>query len=216
MFRVYLYDDFTKPLARDLAEGVRGRVVLKETFDTATRTTKELVASPLTLSKDGEYLEAKVGAIKFPAEMTAKVKFTRDTQEYRFDFTFPAFSTDMSTVPGVASAPLFEVPDDAGEVLKLLGERMSVIGDLVRKGAFGEVWVPAFQAKDLALALDVRTRTLPQAMRVKATMAVEQLVRAAWMIDAAGDTGNRSEVEAAHAALARAAADVQKIYGGPR
>jgi hypothetical protein len=76
--------------------------------------------------------------------------------------------------------------------------------------------VPAFQAKDLALALDVRTRTLPQAMRVKATMAVEQLVRAAWMIDAAGDTGNRSEVEAAHAALARAAADVQKIYGGPR
>ena len=50
------------------------------------------------------------------------------------------------------------------EVLRLLGERVTIIGDLVRKGAFSEVWVPAFQAKDLALALDVRTRTLPQAV----------------------------------------------------
>ena len=127
--------------------------------------------------------------------MTAKVKFTRDVQEYRFDFTFPEFSIDGGLAPGAAAAPLFEVPDSGSEILRLLGERVSLIGELVRKGAFGEVWVPAFQAKDLALALDVRTRTLPQASRAKATLAVEQLVRAAWMIDAAGDTGNRGDVE---------------------
>ena len=112
--------------------------------------------------------------------------------------------------------PLFEVPDSGPEILRLLGERVTLIGELVRKGAFGEVWVPAFQAKDLALALDVRTRTLPQASRARGTMAVEQFVRAAWMIDAAGDTGNRGDVEDAYAALGRAASDVARIYEGIR
>jgi hypothetical protein len=216
VFRVYLYDDYTRPLPSDLARQVAGRVVLKETFDAATRTTKELVTAPLALAANGEYLEARVGKLKLPAEMTAKVKFTRDTQEYRFDFTFPEFSVDAATEPGAPSAPLFEVPNESGEILRLLGERMTLIGELVRKGAFSEVWVPAFQAKDLALALDVRTRTLPQSQRAKATTAVDRLVRAAWMLDAAGDTGNRGDVEDAYAALNLAAADVRRLYtAGP-
>ena len=211
-FRVYLYDDYTKPLAPDLARQVSGRVVMKETFDSATRTTKELATAPLTMAANGEYLEAHVGRIKLPAEMTAKVKFTRDTQEYRFDFTFPEYSTEAGTAQGAAAPALFEVPDDAAEILRLLDDRVTVIGYLVRQGAFSEVWVPAFHAKDLALALDVRTRTLPQAVRPRATIAVEQVVRAAWAIDAAGDTGNRGDVEDAYAALVRAAADVKTLY----
>jgi hypothetical protein len=211
-----LYNDYTKPLPSDLARQVAGRVVLKETFETATRTTKELVAAPLVIAAGGEYLEARVGRIKLPAEMTAKVKFKRDGEEYRFDFTFPEFSTDTSPVAGGPAPSLFEVPDDGAEVLRLFAERVTIIGDLVRKGAFSEVWVPAFQAKDLALALDVRTRTLPSSRRTRATMAVEQFVRAAWMIDAAGDTGNRGEVEDAFASLSRAASDVEKMYEAAR
>ena len=38
--------------------------------------------------------------MKLPAEMTAKVKFTRDSEEYRFDFTFPEFSIDTSIDAG--------------------------------------------------------------------------------------------------------------------
>jgi hypothetical protein len=216
ILRVYLYDDYTRPLSPELSKQVTGRVVLKETFDTATRATKELDTVPLTLAGNGEYLEARVGKLKLPAEMTAKLKFTREMPETRFDFTFPEFSVDTISAPGSATASLFEVPDGTADILELLGERVAVIGDLVRKGAFGEVWVPAFQAKDLSLALDVRTRTLPQAVRAKATTAVERLVRAAWTIDAAGDTGNRADVEEAYAALSDAAADVQKIYGAAR
>jgi hypothetical protein len=215
IFRVYLYDDYTKPLPPELAKQVTGRVVMREMFDPTTRTTKEQSALPLTMAAGGEYLEARVGRMKLPAEMTAKVKFTRESQEYRFDFAFPEFSTDTGPASG-GSAPLFEVPDDAAEVRRLLGERVTIIGDLVRKGAFSEVWVPAFQAKDLALALDVRTPALPGRLRAKATVAVEQLVRAAWMIDAAGDTGNRADVEQAYDALGRASADVEKIYAAAR
>jgi hypothetical protein len=215
-FRVYLYDDYTKPLAPELAKQVAGRVVMKETFDPATRTTREISVAPLALAANGEYLEAHVGRMKLPAEMTAKVKFTRDTQEYRFDFAFPEFSVDASAVPGAAAAPLFEVPDDSTDILRLFGERLTIVGDLVRKGAFGEVWVPAFQAKDLALALDVRARTLPTGTRAQATAAVERLVRAAWSIDAAGDTGNRADVEDAYGAFSTAAADIQRIFKGAR
>src|SRR5262249_53884534 len=111
----------------------------------------------------------------------------------------------------VASS-LFEVPDDLNDVLKLLAERVTLIGDLVQKGAFSEVWVPAFQAKDLALSLDARTRTLPPAKRAAATGAVERLVRAAWMLDASGDTGNRREVQQVYDSLGSAAREVAGMF----
>ena len=212
VFRVYLYDDYTKPLAPELAKQVTGRLVTKETFDAATRTTKEITTFPLRPSADGEYLEGRPGRLKLPADLTAKVTFKKGDQEYRFDFTFAEFSVDKAAVPADVAASLFEVPDNLGEVLKLLDERVTTIGDLVRKGAFSEVWVPAFQAKDLALSLDARTRTLPQAKRAIATGAVERLVRAAWSLDASGDTGNRSEVEQGYDALASAARDVAATF----
>src|SRR3981189_631165 len=55
-FRGYLYDDYARPLPSDLAKQVTGRLALKETVDTAPRTTKELVAAPLVMAAGGEYL----------------------------------------------------------------------------------------------------------------------------------------------------------------
>jgi hypothetical protein len=212
-FRVFLYDDYTKPLSPDLAKQVTGRIVTDERFDAATKTTKEITAFPLKLSADGDYLEAKVGRLKFPAEVTAKLKFKNGDQEYRFDFTFAEFSVDKAATPSDVASSLFEVPDDLTKVLELLAERVTLIGDLVQKGAFSEVWVPAFQAKDLALSLDARTRTLPLAKRDVATASIERLVRASWMLDASGDTGNRSDVEQAYGALASAAREVEATFG---
>jgi hypothetical protein len=213
IFRVFLYDDYTKPLSPDLAKQVTGRLVTDERFDTATKTTKEITAFPLKLSADGDYLEARPGRLKFPAEVTAKLKFKNGDQEYRFDFTFAEFSVDKAATPSDVASSLFEVPDDLNEVLKLLAERVKLIGDLVQKGAFSEVWVPAFQAKDLALSLDASTRTLPLAKRDVATAGIERLVRASWMLDASGDTGNRSDVEQAYGALASAAREVEATFG---
>ncbi|HET9832294.1 MAG TPA: hypothetical protein VFP91_11310 [Vicinamibacterales bacterium] len=209
--RVYLYDDYTKPLAPDLRSAVTGRIVTKETFDSATRTTKELSVFPLKLAADGEYLEAQVGRLKFPAELTAKLRFTKGGEEYRFDFTFAENSVDKSPST-VDAALLFEVPDDAAEVRRLLAERMTHIGDLVKKGAFGEVWVPAFQAKDLGLALDVQISQLAAAQRLRARSALERLIRAAWALDAAGDTGNRGDVEDAYRGLAEASREIEQLF----
>ena len=211
VMRVYLYVDYTKPLSSELRRAVTGRIVTKETFDPATRTTKEITVFPLTPAPDGDYLEARVGRMKFPADMTAKLRFTKGGDEYRFDFTFAESSVDKGpATTDVAS--LFEVPDDAAEVRRLLRERANLIGELVKRGAFSEVWVPAFQAKDLALALDVRTPQLATARRLQAGSAIERLVRAAWALDAAGDTGNRADVEDAYGNFVAASKDIEQLF----
>ena len=99
-----------------------------------------------------------------------------------------------------------------GEVRKLLAERVTTIDGLVRRGAFSEVWVPAFQAKDLALALDVRSSMLASPQRLAARGAVDRLVRAAWALDAAGDIGSRSDVESAATVLTGAARDLERVF----
>jgi hypothetical protein len=131
--------------------------------------------------------------------------------EYRFDFAFPGFSEE-APVAAVTDSVLLEVPDNAAEVLKLFAERTRLIDDLVKRGAFGEVWVPALQAKDLALALDVRIRELPIGRRASATTSIDRLVKAAWQLDEYGDIGNRAQVEQANAALSSAAADIVATF----
>jgi hypothetical protein len=210
-FRLFFYDDYTKPLAPDVVKQVAGRIVIKETFDPATRTTKELAVAPLKPSASGETLEAEITGVTPPAELIAKLKFKADMPEYRFDFSFPGFTEDKP-IGGVPELVLLEVPDDLGSVLQLFRERNRTIGDLVKKGSFGEVWVPALQAKDLALAMDVRVRELPAGRRNAATTSIERLVRAAWMLDEYGDIGNRQQVEEAYEMFAAAAAEIDRTF----
>jgi len=210
-FRMFFYDDYTKPLTPDVVKQIAGRIVIKETFDPATRTTKELAVAPLKPSTSGDTLETEISGVMPPAELIAKLKFKADMPEYRFDFSFPGFTEDKP-IGAVPELVLLEVPDDLGSVLQLFRERNRTIGDLVKKGSFGEVWVPALQAKDLALAMDVRIRELPAARRTAATTSIERLVRAAWMLDEYGDIGNRQQVEDAYEMFAAAVAEIDRTF----
>ena len=79
---MFLYDDYTKPLPADLARQVAARVVTRETFDSTTKTTKEVVVAPLKLAENGQYLEAQIDQLHpsrtAPAQLTVKAKFKRD------------------------------------------------------------------------------------------------------------------------------------------
>lgn len=209
-FRVYLYDDYTRPLPLEQVRQIVGRVVTKEKFDPVTKVTTELAREPLKPAASGDYLEARVDEAMPPVEMTAKLKFADDAPEYRFDFAFPAFSEDKVAV--TTDVMLLEVPDSAADVLRLFQDRVRAIGELVKQGAFAQVWVPAMQTKDLALALDVRTRELPVNRRPAATASVQRLVRAAWLLDEYGDTGNRAQVESAYDTLSGAASEIVAAY----
>ncbi len=108
LFRLYVYDDYGRPLASAKVKDIEARVVTKETFDPATRQTTELSAFPLKAPRNRPYLEARIDPSTLPAEMTAKVRFGDDQPEYRFDFTFPAFSKEPAapTVRPAVTQPL--------------------------------------------------------------------------------------------------------------
>ena len=109
LFRLYLYDDYARPLPADRMKAVKARVVTNETFDAATRTTREIAAFPLVRAGRG-YLEARVDTARLPAQLTAKVKFKSDAPEYRFDFTFTELSKKPAPPPSAAARPRVEAP----------------------------------------------------------------------------------------------------------
>jgi len=105
--------------------------------------------------------------------------------------SIPAPAADAATAYTVPTAPL---PGTMAELLADLGKRRDEVRGLVQKGDFGAIWVPAFQAKDVAVALEPHVDHLAPQERSHAEPALADVVRTAWQLDAAGDTGNAEEV----------------------
>jgi hypothetical protein len=245
-FRLYVYDDYGRPLASARLREIQARVVTKETFDPATRKTTELTAFPLRPVRNRPYLEARIDPASLPAEMTAKVRFGNDQPEYRFDFTFVALSKEPAAPPARRSVtqPLSQpatppaaaptttpatspstpapeldpltpapIPTSMSGMLEQLEIRQQQVGELIERGDFAAVWVPAFQAKDLAIALEPHVAHLGANQRDAGEPALARVVRTAWLLDAAGDLGNRAQIEAVYTSFKAAVADVLTTFG---
>jgi len=239
-FRMYLYDDFTKPLPRTEVRKISGSVVLPDGKSV-----------PLVSAQNGRYLEAKIGNVPVPAEMFAKVKFKPDAPENRFDFAFQAYSkepvagavtTTAATNPAAPAAPPasadnvaaasptpaasivpmptgadpglmpLPIPNTVPEMLSQLSQRTEVIKRLIDSGMFASVYVPAFQVKDLALALDERKNDLPNERQQAVGPAVKRLVRSAWLLDAFGDLGNKEQITEAYAQFTAAVRELENAF----
>jgi hypothetical protein len=173
--------------------------------------------------------------------MSAKVRFVGDQPEYRFDFTFAAISkeppapvlraaqtqplaqpaaTALPTPAGAApvdtSLVPLPIPATMSGILEQLQERQKQVGDLIARGDFSAVWVPAFQAKDLGIALEPHLAHLAPEQRDAGEPAIARLVRAAWLLDASGDIGNRQQIEAVYVTFTAAVADVVTAFGSTR
>jgi hypothetical protein len=217
VFRLYLYDDYTKPLSAARFAGVKARAVTKEQTDPQTFVTTEAVAVPLTPSADGTYLEGKLESLPLPANVTVQAAFTPGSKEQRFDFTFADYSVAAAaeTLDGATRLAL-DVPADAPGVLALLLERRDSVQDIVARGAFSEVWVPALQAKELALALEMHAREFPEQRRLQVETAAREVVLAAFRLDAAGDRGEREQVLKSFDDLVHAVGVFETAFGSPR
>ena len=97
-------------------------------------------------------------------------------------------------------------------MLEHLDVRARQVGELIARGDFSAVWVPAFQARDLAIALAPHVEHLAPEQRTAGEPALTRVVRTAWLLDAAGDVGNRAQIEAAHVAFRSAVADVLAAF----
>ena len=217
VFRVYVYDDYTKPLAMEKIKAITARVVTKEETDPKTFATREVASAPLVPSADGPFLEAKIDPLTLPADVVLQAVFTPGGKEQRFDFSFAGFSTDdMPVAMDVATRLMMDVPDNPRDILAMLVERRTSLAETVARGGLSEVWVPGLQGKELALALELFAREFPEARRTRVGQAVHAIVLSAFRLDSAGDRGERETVDKAAADFAAAVTVLESEFGGKR
>ncbi len=222
-FRLYLYDDYSRPLPRAQARQVRGRLVTREQFDTSSQETRELASGPLVLARSGTYLEAAVQPLALPATVTAKIAFAPGQAEARFDFTFAAYSKDTAaptsgaptgiTAPSRPSgATAASATRPLAAIVQELHERDREVAALVRDGNFGAIYVPALRAKDVALEIQERLSSTP--VKTAADARVYEIVVAAYQLDNYGDLGDAEKIGAACEAFRTAVAALAAIASG--
>ena len=216
-FRVYVYDDFSKPLNAARARDIRGRVVTKEVLDAKTGTTRELASAPLVLARNGAFLEARMEPVALPAQLTAKLSFTAGDKESRFDFAFAAYTRDVpSAAPNAPNAPVAPVAPVApnapnapnSALLDDLKAQSAEVNTLVKTGTLGALYVPALRAKDLALEIQAK-QSAPH--REAMEQSVKQIVLAAYQLDNYGDLGDAEQAREASRTLSAAVAQLVSI-----
>ena len=222
IFRLYATDNYREPV--DVTMWM-GRVVLQEDYDPTTDEFIEVEAAFLLPSPDGAYLEAEVGDQPLPTDFIAKIRMVEDYPEDRFDFIFTELTSDalVLTVPAPtdvpATLPLAErirprIPEATRDIVSGIDARNEEISRLVAEGRFTEIFIPALQSKELALALDQRAEALPTDGRNQVRIAVRSLVRAAWLLDWYGDLGNKQQVSEAHDVFSEAVRGINQVYDG--
>lgn len=224
-FRIYVYDDFSRPLGVADARKVRGRVVTKEALDPQTGRTRELASTPLVLARNGAFFEARIEPLPLPARLTAKISFRSDDKESRFDFAFPSYSLDVPAAPATttrapnpvappaAAAPIAPVaPIAPGSLLTDLKARGAEVESLLKNGTLGAVYLPALQAKDLALEIQA---TQPDTTRDTLEESVKQIVLAAYQLDNYGDLGDAEQAHAAFRGMSAAIAQLESLVREP-
>jgi hypothetical protein len=121
-----------------------------------------------------------------------------------------ASATGADPVPlGVDPALIpLPIPDAVPELLAQLRTRTNQIKRLIDAGAFDGIYVPAFQAKDLAVALEAHNE-LPADNRKSIEPAIAQLVRSAYLLDMLADIGNKQQTLDAYERFAAAVTDIE-------
>ena len=117
-------------------------------------------------------------------------------------------------VGGGPTGPQVVLPEKTPDLLAFLKENAAQVKQLLDEGNLGGMWYPALNAKDAGLALDaIHHDGLNDAQRAKLASAVKQLTVLAWQIDAAGDLGNRTQLDQLTSQFQAVVSDILTVYG---
>jgi hypothetical protein len=107
LVRVYFYDNFTQPID---ATRFAARLVLREEFDDATKTTREIDVVPLRPGPDKSVLDATLTADKLPLRVAVKIKFDANSREHRADFNFTEYTREPAPTTSPADLKVRPTP----------------------------------------------------------------------------------------------------------
>ena len=183
-FRLYFYDSFTRPIE----PGPFGaRVVPADDRGTP-------LGDPVALSTAPGALETPVeSAAGERSAFTAFVQFPDRDGEDRFDFIFLSNAEKAALAGETASTALPElrVPDTPQAILDAIRARDRRVQALIDQGRWADLFIPALEAKELALAYGEKAPDRPW-------VALKRIVRGAWLLDLYGDQGDRVRVGEAY------------------
>jgi hypothetical protein len=215
-FRIYVYDDFKRPVdPRNFA----GRVVF-ERWDEKTETFSEQ-EFPMAPVPGTDYLEASIPAA-FPAEFYASVWL--GGEQHRFDFYFTELSIDPPTPPRQIAGlgdhshlrPPLQVPADPAGIVRELDRRVQQIEAKIEAGDWTKLYVPAFDGRDLAEALLDHLGASAGRDRGKARIAVSRVMQSAAELDRAGDLGNAARARDALERFRQGVVELSSVFSATR
>ena len=198
-FRLYVYDDFKKPIdPRNFA----GDVVF-ERYDDETGDFDE-ESYPLYWPSGADHLAADIPA-DFPAEFFASVWLAGDKQ--RFDFYFEETSKRIIARPTSGPVavgaehsherPPLAIPGTAAGIADELRARVQQLEQKIADGDWLKLYVPAFDGRDLAEALLDQLQGLSPRSVGRVRRAVSRVMQSAAALDRAGDLGDPLRAEQA-------------------
>ena len=206
VFRLWVYDNFTRPLPSSefRAELFRSRV------DPDEGLVDDADGTPLQPSTEFNCLEAKIADFELPLYLFAKVDFDNEMPPQRFDFAYTALSvepdpagsrTEPGEKPGPATSPVEKAPETIEEHAAALQIASLRVQLAIRQAQYDKLYLPAFAAKRSALALEQladAAKSEDLQVRERLHSAVEDTVRGAWRLDLHGDQGDRPGVLSAY------------------
>lgn len=183
-FRLYFYDSFTRPIEPAPFEA---RVVPADDRGAP-------LGEPVALAATAGALETEVAAQAGErAAFTAFVRFPERDAEDRFDFIFlsEAEKAALAAEAAPTELPELRVPDSPQAILDAIRDRDRRVQSLIAQGRWADLFIPALEAKELALAYSERAADRPW-------VALKRIVRGAWLLDLYGDQGDRVRVGEAY------------------
>ncbi|MDX1385821.1 MAG: hypothetical protein R3190_19370, partial [Thermoanaerobaculia bacterium] len=213
-FRLYVYDDFKKPVD---PRNFDGRVVF-ETWDEQAEEWIETDYPMDHVEPGADYMVARIPE-ELPAEFYASVWLAG--RETRFDFYFEETTKELSAAelakyaaqgPHSHEREPVVVPETAAGIVAEIQARTELLRELIAEEAWLALHVPAFDARDFAEALLDRLDSLSARDRGRVRQAVGRTMQTAAELDRAGDLADAGRARRAFARYNEAVAEIVDAF----
>ncbi len=199
-FRLYVYDDFKQPVD---PRNFGGDVVF-EAWNEETGNWEES-RYPMAPEIGRDYLVSEIPE-ELPSEFFAHVWLAGEQQRYDFYFEETTVEPAGGAVRGAGTVragphsharPPMTIPEAPAAIAALLARKRDRARRQIEDGEWLTLYVPAFDARDLAEALIERLDGLSGRERGRARRAIGRVMQSAAELDRSGDLADRARARRA-------------------